>query len=104
MILVNSVPNLKSVAPKLQKLSHRKVPINVGRTTTSNEHQRHQSGKTYSLVEMKFCQDKKLYLASNKTLTTVIENHPMTKNKSFWIVTSKIFELKSCKTSQVVGN
>ena len=32
MILVNSEPNPKSVAPKLQKLSHRKVSINyVGR-------------------------------------------------------------------------
>ena len=59
MILVNSVPNLKSVAPKLQKLSHRKVPINVGRTSNiEQQHQRHQSGKTYSLVEMKFRRDK----------------------------------------------
>merc|ERR1711947_25018 len=57
MILVNSVPNLKSVAPKLQKLSHRKVPIIGGHRTTNNE--RHQSGKTYSLVEMKFRRDKK---------------------------------------------
>ena len=57
MILVNSVPNLKSVAPKLQKLSHRKVSINVAhRTTTMNK--RHQSGKTYSLVEIKFRRDK----------------------------------------------
>ena len=43
----------KKVAPKLQKLSHRKVSINVAR-----HRQRHQPGKTYSLVEMKFRQDK----------------------------------------------
>ena len=55
MILVNTVPNPKSVAPKLQKLSHREVSINVAQT---NE-RRHQSGKTYSLIEMKFCRDKK---------------------------------------------
>ena len=36
MILVNSVPNPKSIAPKLQKLSHRKVPINVGRQTSTS--------------------------------------------------------------------
>ena len=59
MILVKSVPNLKSVAPKSQKLSHRKVPINVGQTNIDLQRQRHQSGKTYSLVEMKFRQDKK---------------------------------------------
>ena len=59
MILVNSVPNPKKVAPKLQKLSHRKVSINVGhRTTTNDERRRHQSGKNYSLVEMKFRRDK----------------------------------------------
>ena len=59
MILVNTVPNPKSVAPKLQKLQCRKVSINVGhRTTTNNDEQRHQSGKTYSLVEMKFRRDK----------------------------------------------
>jgi len=57
MILVNSVPNPKSVASKLQKLSHRKVSINVARQTT-NDDERHQSGKTYSLVEMKFRRDK----------------------------------------------
>merc|ERR1711947_11745 len=33
MILVNSVPNPKKVAPKFQKLSHRKVSINVARRT-----------------------------------------------------------------------
>ena len=60
MILVNSVPNPKKVAPKLQKLSHRKVSINVARQTTNE--QRHQSGKTYSLVEMKFRRDKNDYL------------------------------------------
>merc|ERR1712212_369320 len=60
MILVNSVRNLKSVAPKLQKLSHRKVSINVAhrRRTTTND-ARHQPGKTYNLVEMKFRRDKK---------------------------------------------
>ena len=58
MILVNTVPNPKSVAPKLQKLYNRKVPINVGRTTNEHRH-RHQSGKTYSLVEIKFRRDKK---------------------------------------------
>ena len=52
MILVNSVPNLKSVAPKLQKLQSCKVSINVA-------HRRNQPGKTISLVEMKFCRDKK---------------------------------------------
>ena len=57
MILVNTVPNPKSVAPKLQKLYNRKVPINVGRTTNI-DNERHQSGKTYSLVEMKFRRDK----------------------------------------------
>ena len=51
-----TVPNPKSVAPKLQKLSHRKVSINVART--NEQQQRHQSGKTYSLVEMKFRRDK----------------------------------------------
>ena len=60
MILVNSVPNLKSVAPKLQKLSHRKVSINVARTNEQQQ-QRHQSGKTYSLVKMKFRRDKKIF-------------------------------------------
>ena len=57
MILVNTVPNPKSVAPKLQKLYNRKVSINV-----AHRHQqrrlRHQPGKTYSLVEMKFRRDK----------------------------------------------
>jgi len=57
MILVNTIPNPKSVAPKLQKLQSRKVPINVGQQTT-NKRQRHQSGKTYSLVKMKFRRDK----------------------------------------------
>ena len=56
MILVNTVPNSKGVAPKLQKLQSRKVPINVGRTTSNNK--RHQPGKTFSLVEMKFRRDK----------------------------------------------
>ena len=59
MILVNSIPNPKSVAPKLQKLQSRKVSINVGHRTTNDEQLRHQSGKTYSLVEMKFRRDKK---------------------------------------------
>ena len=36
MILVNSVPNPKSVAPKLQKLSHCKVSINVAQRTTND--------------------------------------------------------------------
>ena len=58
MILVNTVPNPKSVAPKLQKLLSRKVPINVGRTNERHRRQRHQSGKNYSLVEMKFRRDK----------------------------------------------
>ena len=57
MILVNTVPNPKSVAPKLQKLQSRKIPINMGRMNINE--QRHQSGKTYSLVEMKFRRDKK---------------------------------------------
>ena len=57
MILVNTIPNPKSVAPKLQKLQSHKVPI-IGGHRTTNE-QRHQSGKTYSLVEMKFRRDKK---------------------------------------------
>ena len=61
MILDNSVQNLNSVAPKLQKLSHRKVSINVGQTNIDLQRQRHQSGKTYSLVEMKFRQDKNAY-------------------------------------------
>ena len=34
---------------------------------------------------------QKLHLASNKTLT-------------LWILTSKPFDLESCKTSQIVGN
>ena len=70
MILDNSVPNLKSVAPKLQKLSHRKVSINVARTnkrTNEQQQQRHQSGKTYSLVEMKFRRDKNNMLKFAKT-------------------------------------
>ena len=50
---------VKSVAPKLQKLSHRKVPIIGGRRTT-NDDERHQPGKTYSLVEMKFRRDKNI--------------------------------------------
>ena len=60
MILVNTVPNPKSLAPKLQKLQSREVPINLGRTLTTNDidNERHQSGKTYSLVEMKFRRDK----------------------------------------------
>ena len=37
MILVNSVPNLNSVAPKLLKLSHRKVSINEARTNNDND-------------------------------------------------------------------
>ena len=66
MILVNSVPNPKSVAPKLQKLSHRKVPINVGQTNIDLQRQRHQSG---NLVEMKFRQDKKsVYLITQTVL------------------------------------
>ena len=76
MILVNSVPNPKSVAPKLQKLSHRKVPIIGGRRM--NEQRRHQSGKTYSLVEMKFRRDKNLLL----------------------FITFKQIKLGSCSTSQ----
>ena len=63
MILVNTVPNPKSVAPKLQKLQSRKVSINVARRT--NERQRHQSGKTYSLVEMKFRRDKNIEKTSD---------------------------------------
>ena len=59
MILVNSVPNPKKVAPKLQKLSHRKVSINVARLRHQHQQLRHQPGKTYSLVEMKFRRDKK---------------------------------------------
>ena len=55
MILVNTIPNPKSVAPKLQKLQSRKVPIIGGH----RQQLRHQSGKTYSLVEMKFRRDKK---------------------------------------------
>ena len=57
MILVNTIPNPKSVAPKLQKLQSRKVSINVAHRTNDDE-RRHQSGKTYSLVEMKFRRDK----------------------------------------------
>ena len=57
MILENTVPNPKSVAPKLQKLQSRKVPINVGHQR--QRQRRHQSGKNYSLVEMKFRRDKK---------------------------------------------
>ena len=68
MILENTVPNPKSVAPKLQKLQSRKVSINVGRTSTNNEHQRHQSGKTYSLVEMKFRRDKNKPVGASKAL------------------------------------
>ena len=36
MILVNTVPNPKSVAPKLQKLYNCKVSINVARQTNNN--------------------------------------------------------------------
>ena len=54
MILVNTVPNPINVAPKLQKLQSRKVPIIGGH----RQQLRHQSGKTYSLVEMKFRRDK----------------------------------------------
>ena len=57
MILENTVPNPKSVAPKLQKLQSRKVSINVGHQR--QRRRRHQSGKNYSLVEMKFRRDKK---------------------------------------------
>merc|ERR1712212_1224409 len=65
-ILVNSVPNPKKVAPKLQNLSHRKLSINVARQTTNEQQQRrHQSSKTYSLVEMKFRRDKKTMLHIN---------------------------------------
>jgi UDP-N-acetylmuramoylalanine-D-glutamate ligase len=53
MILENTVPNPKSVAPKLQKLQSRKVSINVGR-----HQQRHQSGKNYSLAKMNFVETK----------------------------------------------
>ena len=56
MILVNTVPNSKSVASKLQKLQSRKVSINVGH---QRRQQRHQSGENFSLVEMKFRRDKK---------------------------------------------
>ena len=61
MILENTVPNPKSVAPKLQKLQSRKVSINVGRhqQRQRRRQRRHQSGKNYSLVEMKFRRDKK---------------------------------------------
>ena len=53
MILVNTVPNPSTVAPNLQKLSHRKVSINVARQKQQHrQHQRHQP------LEMKFCQDK----------------------------------------------
>ncbi len=53
MILENTVPNPKSVAPKLQKLQSRKVSINVGqRQRRQRRQRRHQSGKNYSLVEM----------------------------------------------------
>ena len=59
MILENTVPNPKSVAPKLQKLQSRKVSINVGRHRQRRQRRRrHQSGKNYSLVEMKFRRDK----------------------------------------------
>ena len=61
MILENTVPNPKSVAPKLQKLQSRKVSINVGHQRQRRRRQRrHQSGKNYSLVEMKFRRDKKI--------------------------------------------
>ena len=62
MILENTVPNPKSVAPKLQKLQSRKVPINVGH---QRRQRRHQSGKNYSLVEMKFRRDKKIVWVDN---------------------------------------
>ena len=62
MILVNSVPNPKSVAPKLHKLSHCKVSIIGGHRTNNNDEQRHQSGKTYSLVKMKFRRDKNMLI------------------------------------------
>ena len=38
------------------------------------------------------------------TLTSILENHLMTKNKLFLIVASKLFELGSFKTSQMVEN
>ena len=55
MILVNTVPNPKTVAPKLQKL-YRKVSINVARH--QRQRLRHQPGKTSSLVEIKFRREK----------------------------------------------
>ena len=53
MILENTVPNPKSVAPKLQKLQSRKVSINVGQRQQRRQ-RRHQSGKNYSLAKMNF--------------------------------------------------
>ena len=52
MILVNSVPNLKSVAPKLQKLSHCKVSIIGGRLTT-NEQRTHDINPAILIVSSK---------------------------------------------------
>ena len=31
-------------------------------------------------------------------------SRPLPKKKSLWIVTSKLFELESCETSQIIGN
>ena len=62
--------------------------------------QGHQSQMQNSI---KLLKNEKLNLALNITLTSVVENHPMTKKKSLLIVTSKLFELESCKTSQNIG-
>merc|ERR1712208_254807 len=72
MLLVNIVPNPKRVATKLQKLYSRKVSINVAHRRTNKQHRRrHQSGKTYSLVKMKFCRDKNLEIGvSTKLIVT----------------------------------
>ena len=66
MILENTVPNPKSVAPKLQKLQSRKVSINVGRHR--QQRRRHQSGKNYSLAKMNFVETK-MYDRQNDGMT-----------------------------------
>ena len=60
-----------------------------------NEHQRHQSGKTYSLVEMKFRRDKKKSSGTNTSLEA---------NTGGWEQTQLIISQQSClRTNTVDG-
>ena len=107
MILVNTVPNYKSVAPKLQKLQSRKVSITVAhRTTNDNErrrtNERHQPGKNYSLVEMKFRRDKKAFCILYKQRVRPHLDYGISACPPSSVVDAKLLERVQSKATALV--